>query len=246
MLVLVFLLCLGAVEAMPRPRISEKNRDPAAIREAPVRAETSAHRSQMVNIFTRKAEKDSAVTVAEVARSDLPLLSELVRSAGWWCFEQNYDLLSYENMLLGLQEKYPWARDAIAPGWRVASRWMQLEPSTPHAPMPRQVLMACLVVAASWSWPHVLLSLFLGFYALLRPSDLIGLQRSDLMLPMEHDSPQLGLLIRLCTPKRHVSGARVQYTRVDGKFLSPLVVFRIRRMDRSQLIWPSSATTLGS
>ena len=105
--------------------------------------------------------------------------------------------------------------------------------------------MACLLVAASWNWRHVLLSLFLGFYALLRPSDLTGLQRSDLMLPMEHDSPQLGLLIRLRTPKRHVSGARVQYTRVDGQHLCPLVVFLIRRMDRSQLIWPSSAPTLG-
>ena len=134
MLALVLLLCLGAVDAMPRPRISEKRRDPAAIREAPVRAETSAHRLQMVEIFTKWAEKDSSVTVQEVARSDLPLLSELVRSAGWWCFEQNYDLLSYKNMLLGLQEKYPWAGTRLRQGgeWPVGGCNSSRPPRMPH------------------------------------------------------------------------------------------------------------------
>ena len=244
-MVLLLFICSWGDEAAGRTSIAARSRDPAAIRRAPVRAETAAHRQEMVRVFCKWAEQDSSMTVEEIARHDQPLLSELVRGAGWWCFEQNWSLLSFKNLLLGLQEVFPWARQAIGPGWRVASRWEQLEPSTPHAPVPLQVLTASLVIAALWDWPHVLLSLFLGFYALLRPSDIVGLHRSDLSLPDEHDNPQLGLMIRLRQPKRHVGGARVQYTRVDPEYLTPLISRLIRQMGRSERVWPASGQLLG-
>ena len=241
---LVAISCWDAAVA-PRPSIDRSGRDPAAIRAAPVSVRTTAHREEMVRIFVKWAEKDSTLKVEEIVRSDLPLLSELVRQAGWFAYESNWQLLAFKNMLLGLQEAYPWARQAIAPGWRVVTRWSQLEPSTPHSPLPRRVLNAVLVVAASWGWQHLLLSLFLGFYALLRPSDICGLCRSALSLPDEHDNPQLGLLIKINAPKRRAGAAHIEYTRVDPQWLPPLIVELIRRMPRSAKVWPASQTTLG-
>ena len=80
------------------------------------------------------------MTVDQIARDDQALLSELVRQAGWRAYEKGWQLLAYKNTLLGLQEAYPWAKNAFSPGWRVVSRWTQLEPSTPHSPLPLKVL----------------------------------------------------------------------------------------------------------
>lgn len=194
--------------------------------------------------FISWVEQEEGLDASLIAKSDLPMFSQLVRSIGWSYFEGGRAKGDYRDLLLGLRDELPWCAGALRPGWRVVMRWNQLEPTIPHAPLPLTVLRACLTVCAVWRWGRVALSLWLCFFALLRPGECCALHRSDVLLPTEHEHPQAGLLLRIGSPKRRTGGARCEYARVDVENICPLFLTILSSLAPGDLIWPASPASL--
>ena len=218
-------------------------RDPAAIRQPPVQERTARRREVLVEGFCRVVEDQTGTTFEDLTTADLPQVSELVRTCGWRAFENGWALGDFRNLLLGLRDRYPWASPSFGSGWRLVQRWQMLEPSTPHLPIPWPLLRATLAVAGAWRWWRVLLSTFLGFFALLRPGELCGLTRAAILLPRA-GSDIKDLLIKVLAPKRRAGGARVEYSKIDAEFLPEVIIRLIEGLQPTERIWPGSPEQL--
>ena len=150
----------------------------------------------------------------EAAARDGPLFTDLTRTYGFEGYVAEWPRNDFVDTLLAITDKISWARASLGGAWRVVRRWHQLEPSTPHVPLPLYLLRAVVSVLASWKWTVVLTSVWISFWSLLRPGELFGLVREDILLPRQHENE--GILLKLRAPKRRVGGARNEYARVDG------------------------------
>eukprot|EP00971_Amphidinium_carterae_P153769 3048949-Amphidinium_carterae.1 len=74
-------------------------------------------------------------------------------------------------------------RHQLPRGWGVAKTWRLLTPIQNHKPLPLTVLQAMITVALSWGWFEFGLALGLGFFGLLRPSELLHLRAHQILLP---------------------------------------------------------------
>ena len=235
-------LCLALLpEARGGRHIPPRDSD---IRAAPVSEGVSRKRARLVEEYAAWVEQEEGLDAAAVARSDLPTFSQLVRAIGWSFFENGRAQGEYREMLLGLRDEMPWCSGALQPGWRVVLRWHQLEPTVPHAPLPLTVLRACLTICGVWRWGRVALSLWICYFALLRPGECCALVRSDVLLPSEHEHPQSGILLRISSPKRRVGGARCEYARVDLENICPLFLSMLALLRPGDRIWPGSPQAL--
>ena len=228
--------------AAGRPRVHGP-RDAEAIRQPPIQERTARRREVLVEGFCRVVEDQTGATFEDLTVTDLPQVSDLLKKCGWRAFESGWAIHDFRNLLLGLGDRYPWARPSFGSGWRVVQRWQMLEPGTPHAPLPLPLFRATLAIAGAWRWWRVLLSTFLGFYALLRPGEVCGLTRAAILLPRGNGDEQ-DLLIRVLSPKRRAGGARVEYTKVDREFVPELVMRLLSQLGPTERIWPGSPELL--
>jgi hypothetical protein len=105
--------------------------------------------------------------------------------------------------------------------------------------MPLPVLRALVTTALVWDWPKLAVLLVLGFFGLLRPSELIGLRRRDLSLPDDHLGGDV-IHIRVGTPKTRNKAARSQHVRVDEVGVAAWVQMMIASIPMWRRIWNGS------
>ena len=99
-----------------------------------------------------------------------------------------------------LMQKFGWRRPMLVAPWNVIRTWESLEPVTHHPPMPVSVLRALAVTALARDWPKFGVLLVVGFFGLLRPSELLSLRRQDHALPLDHLETSV-LYLRIGVPK---------------------------------------------
>lgn len=129
--------------------------------------------------------------------------------------------------------------------WDVANAWRLVEPSQCRVPLPALGLRAMAALAFAWDWPELATALLLGFYAALRPGELLALRVGDVLTP---DQLLHGLahgFVVLRAPKTRKSVARYQHVRVDDGLLLRLLgaLGQGRAPDAFLWPWPGSAET---
>jgi hypothetical protein len=164
----------------------------------------------------------------------------VLRAFGWQAYDSGWPKNDYKDVILAVADVAPWSRPGLTGAWRVVSRWSQLEPETPHVPVPLPLFRASCVVLASWGWTRILACVWIGFFGLLRPGEVCGLLGGDCRRPDDGR----GMLVRVRHPKRRAGGARQEYAKLDEEDL-PEVVWRVlSRLKRGEPLWPSTPQSL--
>ena len=124
--------------------------------------------------------------------------------------------------LLGIQRAWPRLRGRLSRAWDSVRAWQLLQPVVLRMPLPyvlwRTLVVFTLLQAVSGTpgeadlWLQLLLFLHLGFHALLRPGEALGLSRRCLALPTDRVVGEEGCLaVCLECPKTRRSAGRVQH-----------------------------------
>lgn len=206
--------CCGTPVTAPRPP-QPVHRDRDLIVRGRVTEQTQSIRRDLLTRLTAwLAEQVPGETLEELARHHIDRLSELLEEYMIHMYVSGHNRRSAAETLNVVTQQYGWVRFCLAAPWGVLRTWENLEPVTHHPPIPQAVLHACVATALSWKWERFAVLLLLGFYALLRPSELIMLRRRDISIPGDHLETGV-LYIRIGLPKTRNQAARNQHVRMD-------------------------------
>ena len=115
-------------------------------------------------------------------------------------------------------QRCPYLKTFLAGPWKLLTTWESLFPGKLHPPVPLPLLKALVVTALAWQWNRLAMMLLIGFYALLRPCELIALKVSDCLLASETGYND-AIFLRLQLVKSRTRGARMQNVRLDVPFV---------------------------
>ena len=90
--------------AAGRPRVHGP-RDAAAIRQPPIQERTARRQEVLVEGFSRVVEDQTGSTFEDLTVTDLPQVSELLKTCGWRAFESGWAIHDFRNLLLGLGDR---------------------------------------------------------------------------------------------------------------------------------------------
>jgi len=137
----------------------------------------------------------------------------------------------------------------LKPAWDSIAAWKTIEPSQMRLPMRLEVvralayfgILAGLMLEPSryWEWLSFGICLRVGFFGLLRPGELLDIQRSHLQLPSPGMFQTLQMaLISIPNPKNRAFAARQQMRRVKDRATVAWLCWYIRGLPRSSALWP--------
>lgn len=222
------------------PRGPLQKRDATLLRQGPVAPKTHTQRQSLVRLFDLWLSTLTGHTLAQLARSDVVTLSELLREFGYRVFEMGWSVRQYSELINGVADCHAHTKKLLSGPWRVVTTWHMLIPSEVHTPMPLAILHAGVALAASWGWWKFAAALLTGFFALLRPGELYCLRRRDLLLPHQHDAGAHVILIRIGNPKVRHRGAAQQYSRLDAPDGFDFLVKFWTSLHPNEQLWPAS------
>eukprot|EP00971_Amphidinium_carterae_P327124 6458298-Amphidinium_carterae.3 len=122
--------------------------------------------------------------------------------------------------LAGCQYFHPCLRHRLDHPWARQRQWARLAPLQMRAPMPRELMLALALTAWLWSWPRMSLCILIGYQALLRPAEIAGLKREDIVLPCDMGGEFGMAILSIRHSKTTSRAARLQSAFVDDE---PLV-----------------------
>ena len=102
--------------------------------------------------------------------------------------------------------------------------------------MPLPLLKALVTSALAWGWKRFGFLLLIGFYALLRPCELMALTVQDCLMASETGSSDV-IFVRLTLVKARTRGARMQSVRLDVPFIVHFMKSCFKAMNPSKKIW---------
>ena len=141
--------------------------------------------------------------------------------------------------LNALAQTFGWLRSLLAGPWSLIRTWEGLEPVQHHPPLPLAVVRALVTTALLWQWPRMAVMLALGFFGLLRPSELIGLRRQDVSLPGDHLEGDV-IYVRVNQPKTRNKAALCQYVRIDEDGVPGWVLRHVETVPMWRRLWNGS------
>ena len=115
-------------------------------------------------------------------------------------------------------QRFSYLKTFLAGPWKLLTAWESLFPGKLHTPVPLPLLKALVVTALAWQWNRLAMMLLIGFYALLRPCELIALKVSDCLLSFETGYND-AIFFRLQLVKSRTRGAKMQNVRLDVPFV---------------------------
>ncbi|CAE7290791.1 unnamed protein product, partial [Symbiodinium sp. CCMP2592] len=224
----------------PRPALTTRARD----REQLVRGRvTDVTHKIRVNLLDQLCDwlhpQVPGFSLDQLARQHVDVLSEWLEEYMIFMFLNHRSRRAAAETLNAVTQQFGWLRSSLAGPWNLIRTWEQLEPVQHHPPMPAMVLHALAVTALQWGWPRMAVALVLGFYALLRPAEIIGLRRQDLALPDDHFDQNV-LYIRIGNPKTRHRAASQQHIRVDHPGVAQWVADAIGSTPPWRRIWNGS------
>ncbi|CAE7269133.1 unnamed protein product, partial [Symbiodinium natans] len=179
------------------------------------------------------------MTLETLARGHSDVLSDWLEEYMVAMFLQRRSRRAAAETLNALAQRFGWLRSSLAAPWNLVKTWEQLEPVQHHPPVPKAVNDALVVTALLWRWPRMAALLVLGFFGLLRPSELIGLRRQDLALPGDHFEEDV-LYIRVPHPKTRFRAATSQHVRVEFPGVATWITLVVGTTPMWRRIWNGS------
>ena len=130
-------------------------------------------------------------SLEELARFHIDALSEWLEEYMISMYLGGQSRRAAAETLNAIAQRFSWVRPCFAGPWNLIRTRDTLDPVQHHPPMPVQVLRALVATALVWRWPHLAVIMVLGFFGLLRPCELIGLRRQDVVLPSDSFEPKV-------------------------------------------------------
>ena len=150
-------------------------------------------------------------------------------------------------LLAGIQHKHPYLKGHLVESWKMQSVWDRKAPHFTRMPIDEVVLHAMVMVALVWRWPRFACALALGFYGLLRPSDLTRLRVGHLRLPHEVASWRRPVIVAcIVLPKTRYRAARLQAVTVDEPWVVTLCSWALAGCSQQDLLVPGGSVALNA
>lgn len=215
---LLVCVCVAPVEA-PRPP-TETHRHRELIARGLITEQTRSLRLDLLKKMTEWfSEELPTISLEDLCRYHIDSLSEWLEEYMIHVYFAGHTRQVAAESLNALTQQYGWLRTVLATPWNVVKTWEVLEPSRHHPPIPKQVMFALAATAMAWDWPKTAALLVIGFFGLLRPSELILLRRRDLALPMDHWEEGIANF-RVGAPKTRFKAAKDQHVRIDEPLIA--------------------------
>jgi len=230
---LVVCCCWHPVSA-PRPAPAMP-RDRVLLTTGRVTEQTKKFRGDLLDRLVQYLEEHlPGHCLDDLARNHLPTFSEWLEEYMIHLYVNHQTRQSAAETLNALTQKYGFLRHSLGGPWDILRTWDTLEPGQHHLPIPLSVLRALC-----WNWSKFAVTLALGFYGLLRPSESINMRRQDVSLPHEHLQGDV-LYLRVGQPKTRNKAAKQQHVRVDEPGLAFWVETILFSVPMYSRIWHGS------
>ena len=237
---LLFWSLLGATPSLVLgPRVPGAPRNRQDLERGQVTATTAQIRLRLLESFQSWVEAEDAALplLTELVRQDPIQLSTLLEEYGRTLYESGASRRDYAETTNILVKTFVFLKPFLAGPWRLLTTWESLWPGKVHPPMPLPLLLRVLVsTALAWSWNRFALLLLIGFYASLRPCELIALRVNDFMMSSETGCLN-EVLIRPKLVKSRTRGAKMQNVRLDVPFVVSFLQKSLRAMSSNEKIW---------
>eukprot|EP00435_Cladocopium_sp_Y103_P028739 s1351_g7.t1 len=253
--IFVYVACLGrGAEAMPIFPRTAGERTKAALRSMrppipsgrPVLPVTQARRESLLQEFFSWAidEGVDVLTILEEHHQYIDDLNILLERYGRLLYQNGKSYAKYAETINGLTALKPAIRRMLSGAWDFGYAWNKFEPSVHHCAMPGPVCLALISTGILWGWTRFAGALALMWAGLLRPGELLGATRSDLLLPSDGDMTLPFGLLAIRSPKTRFSVARHQSVKLDMPDMLRVIELFLGSLKPHQKIWPLSGATL--
>lgn len=171
------------------------------------------------------------------------------------CHQENRkgsNLRLVKHALLFVQINRPDLRHRLRSSWDTVKAWEECVPSGMRAPLPLPLLIAfsCmsrmksvevgLDTASGQKWLKFGALLGLGFFGLLRPGELLSLQRRHLDLPNSLIFALPSITVSITKPKNFRQLGTCQFASVSHPDICNWIVWCCKDLKADQLLWPHS------
>lgn len=222
------------------PRQAAEPRDPTTLLRGRITEKTRVFRQDLLEKLTAWLKPQLGIyTLDLLARKHIDVLSEYLEEYILHLYTTGQSRVAAAETLNMLVQTYGWLKPSLAGPWGMIRSWEHQEPSVHHPPIPAPVLRALAACALAWQWPRTAVMLALGFFALLRPVECIGLRRQDLALPSDHLEGDV-LYVRIGAPKTRFRTSKDQHVRVDEPGLAHWIAWTLGCMPMWQRLWNGS------
>lgn len=120
--------------------------------------------------------------------------------------------------ITGAQDQYPLTKNFMGLAWQIDRKWQIHEPGSCRSVIPAVVLRAAVCLACLWNWSCWAALVLLGFGAMLHPSEMMALERRDLIFPKDVCYDSASLFLRIRDPKTARFAPR-QHGRIDDELV---------------------------
>lgn len=171
---------------MPRPRKSciESRSHVSLDTTANRHPLTNQRRVNCFNDFSAWVKKELHTAITETAFPPARMSSALM-GYGKHLFYSGFPKYMFAETINTVIDHFPNYRGQISGAWATLCKWEEAEPMERAMIMPPTIFMAAVSLALLWKWPRFVGAMLLGFHGLLRPSEILPLKRSDLVLPRD-------------------------------------------------------------
>ena len=149
----------------------------------------------------------------------------------------------YAETINSLTSLKPSLRRQMQGAWDLGFAWNRQEPTQHHVALPSIILVAMISSALMYGWLRFAGCLAIGWGALLRPGEIFGLRRLNLLFPEDSGFSVPYCLVSLLEPKTRYTTARHQSTRLDIPDLLQVAWLSFGKLNANQYIWPYSPQT---
>ncbi|CAE7264968.1 Tnni3k [Symbiodinium natans] len=220
------------------PRPASQPRDRKDLERGRVTEPTAQLRARLWQAFMEWVEMEEPGTppFLELIRADPIRVAMMVEEYGRVLYEQGSSRKNYAETLNALVQKHAYVKHFLTGPWRLLTTWESLWPGKVHPPCPLPLLQAMVTTAVAWEWFRFALLLLIGFYALLRPCELISLTVKDFILSSDSGCDSV-MFIKLRMVKSRTRGAKMQSVRLDVPYVVAFTKKCFKVMARDEKIW---------
>ena len=211
----------------------------------PVQPLTGSIREKYLRVFRAwaTAEGIDLDALLENSYSWVEEINIVLCRFGRQLFEAGKTYNQYAETINSITSLRPSLRRQMQGAWDLGYAWMRQEPSQHHIAMPGVVVLAMIATSLMWGWVAFAGALAIGWGSLLRPGEIFGLQRRNLLFPSDCGNSVSYCLVSLMEPKTRFTAARHQSTRLDIPDLLQVATLAFEKLSPTRYIWPFSPQT---
>lgn len=209
------LLLAGDIEPNPGPVAPRAPRGPLDLHIG-FAASTASRMAKCLEAFTVWAvnEFENWDKICQNAEA----ICWALRAYGMHCFSTGLPRYMFVYAVTAVQDRMPSSRSHMSVAWQVDRKWQAHEPGQCRAVLPASAVRAAVCLGFLWGWGAWAGVVLLAFCAMLHPSEMVALLRSDLIFPRDLDHEMQCLFLHIQNPKTS-RFARRQHGRIDDPFV---------------------------